>query len=92
MAKCYIEIEGSPPELLYEDIRDSKGNFIETAYHNKERGKSVWEQMAKNVARTVREILIQNPELIPVFAKYIKANKEDFPDEIFQEENIERSV
>ena len=83
MAKCYIEIEGSPPELLYEDIRDGKGNFIETAYHNKKRVKSVWEQMAKNVARTVREILIQNPELISVFAEFIKANKEDFPDSIF---------
>ena len=88
MAKCYIEIEGSPPELLYEDVRDGKGNFIETAYHNKERVKSVWEQMAKNIARTVREILIQNPELIPVFAECIKFDKEDFPDEIFQ---IERS-
>ena len=83
MAKCYIEIEGSPPELLYEDIRDGKGNFIETAYHNKKRVKSVWEQMAKNVARTVREILIQNPELISVFAEFIKANKEEFPDSIF---------
>lgn len=83
MAKCYIEIEGSPPELLYEDVRDGKGNFIETAYHNKERVKSVWEQMAKNVARTVREILIQNPGLIPVFAEFIKVNKEEFPDSIF---------
>ena len=88
MAKCYIEIEGSPPELLYEDVRDGRGNFIETAYHNKERVKSVWEQMAKNVARTVREILIQNPELIPVFAEFIKANKEEFPDSIFDEREV----
>ncbi len=92
MGKCFIEIDGSPPELLYEDVRDGKGNFVEEVYHDKERVKSVWEQMADNIAQTVRGILIQQPELIPVFAKYIKANKEDFPDEIFQEENIERSV
>ena len=88
MAKCYIEIEGSPPELLYEDVRDGRGNFIETAYHNKERVKSVWEQMAKNVARTVREILIQQPELIPVFAGFIEKNKEEFPDSIFDEREV----
>lgn len=82
MAKCYIEIEGSPPELLYEDIRDGKGNFIETAYHNKERVKNVWEQMAKNIARTVREILIQQPELIPVFCEVYESQKRKIPDVI----------
>ncbi len=87
MAKCYIEIDASPPELLYEDMRDGKGNFIETVYHNRERVKSIWEQMSKNVARTVREILIQQPELTPIFAEFIKANKEEFPDTLTLGEN-----
>lgn len=85
MAKCYIEMEGSPPELLYEDVRDGRGNFIETTYHNRTCVKNIWEQMAKNIARTVRECLIQQPELIPVFAELIEANKEEFPESMFDE-------
>ena len=88
MGKCFIEIDGSPPEFFHEDVRDNKGNFIETVYHDNELIGSRWGQMAHNIAQTVRGILIQQPELIPAFAECITFNKEDFPDEIFQ---IERS-
>ena len=93
MGKCYIEIDKNLPELLYEDVRDGKGNFIHTTYHNKPRIKSVWKQMSKNVSRTVRELLIQHPELIPVFAEFIEANKEDFPDTLtFGNSSITKNV
>lgn len=74
MSECYIEVDGNPPELLYQDASDG------TVYHNKGRFKSAWAKMSENLSRTVREILIQRPELIPVFAGFIEANQEEFAD------------
>lgn len=72
MAKCYIEIDGSPPELLYEDVRDGKGNFVETTYRNMGSFNYYWAKMSDNISRTLREILIQQPELIPIVAKIME--------------------
>lgn len=72
MAKCYIEIDGSPPELLYEDVRDGKGNFVETTYRNMGSFNYYWAKMSDNISRTLKEILIQKPELIPIVAKIME--------------------
>ena len=79
MAKCYIEIDASPPELLYEDMRDGKGNFIETTYRNRESFNYYWTKMSDNISRTLREILIQQPELIPIVIEIMEANKKEIP-------------
>ncbi len=79
MAKCYIEIDGSPPELLYEDVRDGKGNFVETTYRNMGSFNYYWAKMSDNISRTLREILIQQPNLIPIVTEIMEAGKEKFP-------------
>lgn len=79
MAKCYIEIDASPPELLYEDMRDGKGNFIETTYRNRESFNYYWAKMSDNISRTLMEILIQQPELIPIVIEIMEANKKEIP-------------
>ena len=80
MAKCYIEIDGSPPELLYEDVRDGKGNFVETTYRNMGSFNYYWAKMSDNISRTLKEILIQKPELIPIVIEIMEANKKKSPD------------
>ena len=62
MPKCYFESGESPPELIYDSSTD---------YLNREHFQTIWEKMAKNISETVKEILIQHPELIPVFEEFI---------------------
>ena len=72
MGKCYIEIDGSPPELLYESQTDGKGHFVEDIYRNRESFNYYWAKMSDNISRTLRGILIQQPELIPIVAKIME--------------------
>ena len=72
MGKCSIEISGSPPESLYESQTDGKGHFVEDIYRNRESFNYCWEKMSDNISRTLREILIQKPELIPIVAKIME--------------------
>ena len=72
MAKCYIEIDGSPPESLYESKTDGKGHFVEDIYRNRESFNYYWAKMSDNISRTLRGILIQQPELIPIVAKIME--------------------
>lgn len=69
--------------ILYECDTDGKGNVTKTTYLDTKRQTQFLKKMVKNVARTVREELIQHPEVIPVFLEFIAVNKEEFPDSIF---------
>ena len=72
MGKCSIEISGSPPESLYESKTDGKGHFVEDIYRNRESFNYCWAKMSDNISRTLKEILIQKPELIPIVAKIME--------------------
>ena len=79
MGMCYMEIDGSPPELLYENQTDGKGNFVKDIYRNEGSFNHHWVKMADNISRTLREILIQQPNLIPIVTEIMEAGKEKFP-------------
>ena len=80
MGMCYMEIDGNPPELLYENQTDGKGNFvIKDIYRNEGSFNHHWVKMADNISRTLREILIQQPNLIPIVTESMEAGKEKFP-------------
>ena len=57
--------------ILYECDTDGKGNVTKTTYLDTKRQARFLEKMVKNVARTVREELIQHPEVIPVFLEFL---------------------
>lgn len=79
MGMCYMEIDGNPPELLYENQTDGKGNFVKDIYRNEGSFNHHWVKMADNISRTLREILIQQPNLIPIVTEIMEAGKEKFP-------------
>ncbi len=79
MGMCYMEIDGKPPELLYENQTDGKGNFVKDIYRNEGSFNHHWVKMADNISRTLREILIQQPNLIPIVTEIMEAGKEKFP-------------
>ena len=79
MGMCYMEIDGNPPELLYENQTDGKGNFVKDIYRNEGSFNHHWVKMADNISRTIREIFIQQPNLIPIVTEIMEAGKEKFP-------------
>lgn len=88
MGMCYMEIDGSPPELLYENQTDGKGNFVKDIYRNEGSFNHHWVKMADNISRTIREIFIQQPELIPIFQEIYKSQQREVPDSIFDEREV----
>ena len=54
MGMCYMEIDGNPPELLYENQTDGKGNFVKDIYRNEGSFNHHWVKMADNISRTLR--------------------------------------
>ncbi len=67
---------------LTECETDGKGNVLERTYQDNQLYESFWEKASRNIARTLQEILIQRPELIPVFAELAQQEPDEFADQL----------
>ena len=65
--KTYVDWSCADNSTKEEHMR----NLTEDVYRNRE-SFNYWAKMSDNISRTLKEILIQKPELIPIVAKIME--------------------